>query len=331
MTRKRRHLGAVMFMTACLVWAPPLMAAEFPEQAITIINPQAPGGAHDAQGRAFAAIAEKHFGKPLIVVNKPGANSMIGSIAAAEAAPDGYTLLLGSSMTTTVVEWDVINGRKPPVTRDNYVSIGSFTLIPTVVSVPAKSPWNSIADLVRDAKAKPGHYAFCSGGMLSSSHLGAELFARAYGLKFRHVPFKGGGPCLSSLVGGHADFTTQFTITTIPLAQGNKVRILATQSDRRVKAIPDVPTFKELGATGAEMYMWVGLVAPKKTPAAVVEKLRELTARAAKDPAFSDTIEKLGGEVQFMDGNELGTFWEKESAEMTKLLTVLHKEGVKID
>jgi len=331
MTRKKLHLGVVVLMAVCLAWAPSLMAAEFPEQALTIINPQAPGGAHDAQGRAFAAIADKHFGKPLIVVNKPGASTMIGSIAAAEAAPDGYTLLLGSSMTTTVVEWDVINGKKPPVTRDTYVTIGSFTLIPTVVSVPINSPWNSIADLVRDAKAKPGHYAFCSAGVLSSSHLGAELFARAYGLKFRHVPFKGGGPCLASLVGGHADFTTQFTITTIPLARGNKVRILAAQSDRRVKAIPDVPTLKELGANNAEMYMWVGLVAPKKTPAPVVERLRQLTAKAAKDPAFSEAIEKLGGEVQFMDGNELGKFWQKESAEMNRLLSELHKEGVKID
>jgi tripartite-type tricarboxylate transporter receptor subunit TctC len=331
MTRKRLHLGVAMFVGFYMIWAPALFAAEFPEQAITIINPQAPGGAHDAQGRAFAAIAEKHFGKPLVVVNKPGASTMIGSIAAAEAAPDGYTLLLGSSMTTTVVEWDAINGKKPPVTRDSYIAIGSFTLIPTVVSVPAKSPWNSIADLVRDAKAKPGHYAFCSAGVLSNSHLGAELFARAYGLKFRHVPYKGGGPCLSALVGGHADFTTQFTITTIPLAQGNKVRILAAQSDQRVKALPDIPTLKELGAKDAEMYMWVGLVAPKKTPAAVVEKLRALTAKAARDPAFSEAIEKLGGEVRFMDGAELGKFWEKESAEMTNLLTVLHKEGVKID
>lgn len=331
MSRRKRHLGGIILMAVCLAWVPSLPAAEFPAQAITIINPQAPGGAHDAQGRAFAAIAERHFGKPLVVVNKPGASTMIGSIAAAEAAPDGYSLLLGSSMTTTVVEWDVINGKKPPVTRDSYVTIGSFTLIPTVVSVPANSPWTSVADLVRDAKAKPGHYAFCSAGVLSSSHLGAELFARAFGLKFRHVPFKGGGPCLSSLVGGHADFTTQFTITTIPLARGNKVRILATQSDQRVKAIPDVPTLKELGATNAEMYMWVGLVAPKNTPAPVVERLRQLTATAAKDPAFADAIEKLGGEVRFMDGNELAKFWERESAEMNQLLTVLHKEGVRID
>ena len=304
-------------------------SADYPDRAITIINPQAPGGAHDAQGRAFAAVAEKYLGKPMVVVNKPGASTMIGTVAAAESAPDGYTLLLGSTMTTTVVEWDLVNGSKPPVTRNDFVTIGSMTLIPTVISVPPNSPWKTVDDLVKAAKAKPGQYAFCSGGLLSTSHLGAELFARAAGLKFRHVPFKGGGPCLSNLVGGHVDFTTQFTITTIPLAQGNKVRILATQSAKRVRAIPDVPTLKELGMN-AENYMWVGLVAPKKTPPPVVEKLRETMAKAVKDKAFIEAIEKLGGEVQYMNGDALAKFWDQESNDHHKLLTEFEKEGLKI-
>jgi len=325
----KRNLILVSLLILSLLGISSAMA-DFPERAITVINPQAPGGAHDAQGRAFAAVAEKYLGKPMVVVNKPGASTMIGSISAAQAVPDGYTLLLGSTMTTTVVEWDIINGKRPGVTRDDFVTIGSLTLIPTVISVPAASPWKSVADLVKDAKAKPGQYAFCSAGILSPSHLGAEFFARAYGLKFRHVPYKGGGPCLSAAVGGHVDFTTQFTITTIPLAQGNKMRILAVQSDRRVKALPDVPTLKELGMN-AESYMWVGLVAPRKTPGTIVEKLREATAKAAQDKAFVEAIEKLGGEVHFMNGPELEKYWEKETSEMAKLLGELHKEGVKID
>jgi len=325
----KRNVIRVSLLILTLLWVSSAMA-DFPERAITVINPQAPGGAHDAQGRAFAAVAEKYLGKPMVVVNKPGASTMIGSITAAQAVPDGYTLLLGSTMTTTVVEWDIINGKKPGVTRNDFVTIGSLTLIPTVISVPAASPWKSVADLVKDAKTKPGQFAFCSAGILSPSHLGAEFFARAYGLKFRHVPYKGGGPCLSAAVGGHVDFTTQFTITTIPLAQGNKMRILAVQSDRRVKALPDVPTLKELGMN-AESYMWVGLVAPRKTPATIVEKLREATAKAAQDKAFVEAIEKLGGEVLFMNGPELEKYWEKETSEMAKLLGELHKEGVKID
>jgi tripartite-type tricarboxylate transporter receptor subunit TctC len=308
----------------------PLAAAEFPERAITLINPQAPGGAFDTQGRAFAAVAEKYLGKPMVMVNKPGASTMIGAMAVAEAAADGYTLLLGSTMQTTVVEWDIINGKKPAVTRDDFVAIGSLTLLPTSISVPVTSPWNSIADLVKDAKAKPGQYAFCSAGVLSPSHLGAELFARAYGLKLRHVPYKGGGPCLSATVGGHVDFNTQFPLNTIPLAQGNKLKILAVQSDRRVKAIPNVPTLKELGMN-AENYMWTGLLAPRKTPAPVVEKLRAITANAVQDKAFIAALEKMGAEVYFMGGPDLAKYSEKEAGDMIKLLGELHKEGVKID
>jgi tripartite-type tricarboxylate transporter receptor subunit TctC len=330
MERKRKLRLSVFVGVILSIALGTSAAADYPERAVTIINPQAPGGAHDAQGRAFATVAEKYLGKPMVVVNKPGASTMIGTVSAAESAPDGYTLLLASTMTTTVVEWDMVGGKKPPVTRNDFVTIGSLTLIPTVISVPANSPWKTLDDLVKAAKAKPpGQCAFCSAGLLSTSHLGAELFARAYGLKFRHVPFKGGGPCLSNLVGGHVDFTTQFTITTIPLAQGNKVRILVTQSAKRVKALPDIPTLKELGMD-VENYMWVGLVAPKKTPSAVVEKLREITAKVVKDKAFIEAIEKLGGEVHYMNGDELAKFWDKESKEHYKLLGEFQKEGLVI-
>ena len=325
---------AVSLLTAGLALmivagAIPCAAAEYPERAITIINPQSPGGAHDAQGRAFAAVAEKYLGKPLVVVNKPGASTMIGTVAAAQALADGYTLLLGSSITTTVVEWEILNGRTPGATRHDFVTIGSMTLMPTVLSVPVDSPWKSIADLVKDAKAKPGFYAFGSSGVLTPTHIGAEVFARAYGLSFRHVPFAGGGPVLTAVVGKHVDFTTQFDITTIPLAQGNKLRILAVESNRRLKSIPNVPTFRELGVN-LENHMWVGLVAPKNTPPPIVERLRDATAKVVNDKAFVDAIEKLGGEVRFMNGPELAKYWDTESEDNIKILRELQKEGVKL-
>jgi tripartite-type tricarboxylate transporter receptor subunit TctC len=327
----QRTLSALVAVFVLLVFAGtiPPAAAEYPERAITVINPQSPGGAHDAQGRAFAAVAEKYLGKPMVIVNKPGASTMIGTVAAAQAAADGYTLLLGSSITTTVVEWEILHGRAPGATRHDFVAIGSLTLMPTVLSVPVDSPWKSIADLVKDAKAKPGFYAFGSSGVLTPTHIGAEQFARAYGLNFRHVPFAGGGPVLTAVVGKHVDFTTQFDITTIPLAQGNKLRILAVQSNRRLKAIPEVPTFKELGVA-LENHMWVGLVSPKNTPAPILEKLRDVTAKVAADKAFVDAIEKLGGEVRFMNGPELAKYWDKESEDNIQILKQLQKEGVKL-
>lgn len=327
----KRAVSVIPVILAVLLFAGTglLAATEYPERAITIINPQSPGGAHDATGRAFAAVAEKYLGKPIVVVNRAGASTMIGTIAAAQAPPDGYTLLLGSSITTTVVEWEILHGRDPGTSRKDFVPIGSLTLMPTVISVPFDSPWKSIADLVKDAKSKPGFYAFCSSGVLTPAHIGAEQFARAYGLTFRHVPYAGGGPCLTAVVGKHVDFTSQFTITTIPLAMGNKLRILAVQGDRRLKSIPNVPTMKELGMD-LQNSMWIGLVAPKNTPPAIVEKLQDLTAKVAKDKIYVDAIEKLGDEVRYMSGPELAKYWDKESEDNNRLLRQLQKEGVKL-
>jgi tripartite-type tricarboxylate transporter receptor subunit TctC len=304
--------------------------AEFPERPITLINPQAPGGANDALARPFAAVAEKYLGKPVVVVNKPGASGMIGNIAGAQAAPDGYTLTIGSTLMTIVMDWEVISGRKPEVYRNDYVTIGVLSVIPTVLSVPYGSPWKTVADAVQELKAKPNQYTFCSAGLLSPTHLGCERFVRAYGLKCRHVPYKGGGPALTALIGGHADFTTQFSLTSIPLARGNKIRILAVQSPERIKSIPDVPTFKESGMK-IENGMWLGLVAPKNTPTPVVEKLREATAKVTKDPTYVEAIRALGEEVRSMDGNELARYWDHESEEISRLLTQFAKEGLKIN
>lgn len=289
--------------------------AEFPERPITIINPQAPGGANDALVRPFAAVAEKYLGKPVVVVSKPGASGMIGNIAGAQAAPDDYTLTIGSSHMTIVMDWEMISGRKPAVYRNDYETIGVLAVMCTVLSVPYGSPWKTVSDLVNEVKAKPGQYTFCSAGLLSTTHLGSERFVRAYGLKCRHVPYKGGGPALIALVGGHADFTTQWSLTSIPLARGNKLRILAVQSQERVKSIPDVPTLKEAGRN-VENVTWLGLVAPKKTPSPIVEKLREVTAKVVRDPTYIEAIRALGEEVRYMDGNELAKYWDQESEEI---------------
>jgi tripartite-type tricarboxylate transporter receptor subunit TctC len=304
--------------------------AEFPERPITLINTQAPGGANDALARPFAAVAEKYLGKPVVVVNKPGASGMIGNIAGAEAPPDGYTLTIGSTLMTIVMDWERVNGRKPAVYRNDFETIGVLSIIPTVLSVPYGSPWKTLSDLITDVKAKPGQYTFCSAGLLSPTHLGSERFVRAYGLKCRHVPYKGGGPALTALVGGHADFTTQFSLTSIPLARGNKLRILATQSPERIKSIPDAPTMKEAG-NNIQNGMWLGIVAPKKTPVPIVEKLREVTAKVVKDPVYIEAVRALGEEVRSMDGHELAKYWDQESEEISKLLTQLAKEGLKIN
>lgn len=220
--------------------------AEYPTKPITLICPAAPGGSIDVMGRMFASVAEKFLGQPLIVLNKTGAGTMVGLTEGTRANPDGYTLTIGATASTIIVESEIANGRKPPFTRDDFIPIGSWALSPTLVVVPYDRPWKTLADLIRDCKAKPAYYAFCSGGTFSSSHFPAEIFLRAAGITARHVPYVAAAPCLSSLVGGHVDFATQFPSTCIPLARGNKMRILAVQDTKRYKSLPDVPSVKEL-------------------------------------------------------------------------------------
>ncbi len=299
-------------------------AADYPTKPITLINPMPPGGTLDLQARAYASVAEKYLGQPVVVVNKPGATGMLGGLAGAQAPPDGYTLTVGSVNFTNAVEWEIANGRKPPFTRHDFIAIGSFTMSPTLFIVPYDSPYKTLSDFIDDAKSKPGQLAYCSGGLYGMSHLPIEIFARATGLKFRHVPYSGGGPCLSAVVGKHVDFACQYPPTSLPLARGNKLRVLAVVGSKRLKSIPDIPTVKELGID-AEYYGWVGIMAPKNTPMPIVEKLREATKKVAEDKSFIDMIEKPGDEVYFLNGDELAKWMDKES----KIIAVLDAELVK--
>ena len=303
-------------------------AADYPSKPITLIVPQSPGGSRDILARAFASAAEKFLGQPFAVVNKPGATRMIGGQAAAQAAPDGYTLAATSTSDTCALEWEAANGRKPLFSRRDFVNIVSLNMSPSLVIVPYESPWQKVTDLVSDAKAKPGHYAFCSGGLYGVSHMPAEIFTRTLGLKFRHVPYTGGGPCITAVVGKHADFATQFPSSSIQLAKGGKLRILAVQGNKRLKSIPNVPTVKELGID-AEWYQWVGISAPKNTPMPIVQKLREAAKKVVEDKSYAAVIENLGDEVYYLLGDDMTNYWESESKRVKQIMAELVKEAAK--
>ncbi len=304
---------------------PAVYAAEYPTRPVNLISVYPPGGFFEVPGRAFAAAAEKILGKPMVILNKPGAAGMIGTVAGAQAPPDGYTLTMGCTTITCAVEWDLANGRKPLTTRNDFTLIGSYILSPTLISVPVNSPWKTLDDLVKACKAKPGHYAFSSGGLYGMSHIPAELLMKATGIQCRHVPHKGGAAALSAVVGGHVDFTTQFCPSSIPLYRGNKVRVLAVQSDKRLKSIPEVPSVKELGVD-AEYNAWIGILVPKATPAPIVKKLREVLETSVKDKTMVNTIETAGEVVHYMNHEELAKYWENETARLAKIYAQMPKD-----
>ncbi len=322
-----RFFASILALALVAAGAPaiPAAAADYPAKPITLINPNAPGGGHDAVARAFASVAEKMLGQPVVVLNKAGASTMLGMTAVAQAAPDGYTLGVDSTTTTNALEWELANGRKPPLTRAELVPIGGLTVNVPIVVIPAGSPWKTMADMIADLKAKPGFYAFCSGGLYGGTHLPVEVLLQATGTKARHVPHKGGGPCLTAVVGGHVHFANQWPASSIPLAQGGKLRILAVQGDKRLKSIPDVPSMKELGID-AQWIQWLGISATKKTPAPILARVREVVKKVAEDDAFGKLLESQGAEARYLSGEEVARFIKAEADVVGKIYKVLLAE-----
>ncbi len=317
---------SVMTLTLILCLVPfHVVAADFPAKPLMVVVTVAPGGSNDIQSRAFAAVAQKIFKQPVVVMNKTGASGMLGLIDGAGASPDGYTLTTSSMSEMCLLEWEIANNRKPEASLNDFISIGAFTVSPLIIGVPFNSPWNTIDDLIRDAKAKPGVYAYASGGLNRIAHINTELFAKALGLKFRHVPYSGGGPAVTAIVGAHEDFASMTPSSSVPLMKGNKLKALAIHGDIRSKFLPDVPTLKEKGID-ASLPQIVGLGVPKKTPMPIVEKLRTVVKQVCEDKGFINVIEGQGDEVRHVDGNTFAKISEKESQKVAKLFKQLIEE-----
>jgi tripartite-type tricarboxylate transporter receptor subunit TctC len=297
-------VSIVFFVILCIVGLP-VYAADYPTKPITLIVTTSPGGAGDLYARAFANAAEKLLGKPIVVANKPGASGQIAWSTCLQAPADGYTLSMFSIFEFVSTEWEIANGRKPLANGMNdFTLIGSFGQAPYVIAVPYDSPWKNLGDLVRDAKAKPGQYVMGTGGMYSSQHIAGELFSRAAGIKFRHVPYQGGGPLTTALVGNHAHWgVTTSAGSVISLMQGKKVRILAIFGDKRYEPIRDVPTVKELGYN-VELYGYVGVLARKETPAPILDKLTEVFKKVNEDEQFISSMTKAGEKTAYLSGEQ---------------------------
>jgi tripartite-type tricarboxylate transporter receptor subunit TctC len=328
----KRLLGVKIVLLVLLVLAlgmpSALTAADYPTKPVTLLIPMAPGGSSDVLGRAFASVATKYLEQPVVATNKSGASGMIGGQAGAKAPPDGYTLTVVSTSVRCAVAWEKANGRTPAFTEDDFIGIVTLNISPAVIIVPYESPWKKLEDLIADARSKPGYYAYCSGGLYSSSHMPLEIFSRALGLKFRHVPSTGGGPCINAVVGKHVDFASQYPSSSIALIQGKKMRALAIQSDKRLESLPDVPTVKELGID-AEFYQNTSIAVPRNTPLPVIQKLREVAKKVVEDKTYTGVVENMGDEVYYLIGDAMVNRWKKEAESINKVMEAIVKETAK--
>jgi tripartite-type tricarboxylate transporter receptor subunit TctC len=285
----------------------------FPSRPITIVAPFPPGGVADLTARPVAAAMEKVLKSPVGVVNKTGAAGAVGMQSVAVAKPDGYTLLLALSSISIIPEADKIFDRKPAFTVDQFAPIALISADPTVLVVPADKPWKTAKDFIEDAKSRPGQISYSSSGIYGTLHMAMELLSHAAGIKLRHVPHAGAGPALTAILGGHVDALASGPAVVLPHIKAGKLRALAGWGDKRVAALPDVPTFKELGYPDAEFYIWAGLFAPKATPEGVLTKLRSAVRDAVNDPDFKAAMDKIETPIAFKQGDEFQRFFDADA------------------
>ena len=305
---------AALVLILVAVTVPPAGAQDaFPSRPITIVAPFPPGGVADLTARPVAAAMEKVLKNPVGVVNKTGAAGAVGMQSVAVAKADGSTLLLALSSISIIPEADKIFGRPPAFTVDQFAPIALISADPTVLVVPADKPWKTARDFIEDAKNRPGQVSYSSSGIYGTLHMAMELLSHAAGIKLRHVPHAGAGPALTAILGGHVDALASGPAVVLPHIKSGKLRALAGWGDKRVAALPDVPTFRELGYPDAEFYIWAGLFAPKATPEGVLTRLRSAVREAVNYPDFKAAMDKLETPIAFKQGEEFQRFFDADA------------------
>jgi tripartite-type tricarboxylate transporter receptor subunit TctC len=321
-------ISALVWLIALAVFfAAPVFAADYPTRAITLICPVTPGGSLDLNARGFASVAEKHLGKPVVVVNKPGGSGAVGTMGVVEGKPDGYTICLGWPSQTAIIIGEVVNGRKPPFTIDDFAILGRLTNSPPLFNVKYDSPWKNLQELIADLKSHPPNtYKLGASGIYSIGHLPMEIMNKELGVKIQLVPVRGGGESIALQLGGHTHFSCRYPGPSLPLVSAKQMRVLASFGEKRIKYFEDVPTFKELGYPKIFFYSWYGLLAHKDTPAPILERLRKLVKDVTQDPAFLSMMDKTGDLVDYADAEGTKKAWLREYDQIFPLIKELEME-----
>jgi tripartite-type tricarboxylate transporter receptor subunit TctC len=249
----------------------------------------------------------------VVIDTKAGAAGAVGTQVAANAKPDGYTLLSHITSISAHSEVDKLFGRQPKFTRADFIPLARFVADPCVLVVNEQQPYKTLKEFVEDAKKRPDQIIFSSSGLYGALHIPTALFMKAAGdLKLRHLPTNGGGPALTAFLGNNSQVLVSSISACLAQIKAGKARPLAMFGAERSKALPDVPTMKELGYD-VEYYLWVGMFAPKGTPDSVVTYLRDALKKAAHADQFKTAITNLGQELAYLDGPEFAKFWEADA------------------
>jgi tripartite-type tricarboxylate transporter receptor subunit TctC len=284
----------------------------YPSRPVTIIIPFPPGGVADLTARAVAPAMERALRQPIVPLNRTGAGGEVGYEAVAKARPDGYTILMALSSVTIAPESHRLFDRQPKYEMNQLAPIALLSADPTILVVRVESPYRSVKDFVDAAKRNPGKINYSSSGVYGTLHVAMEMFAHAAGVKLFHVPYQGAGPAITALLGGQVEALASGPSAVIAQIKGGKLRALAGWGDKRLAALPDLPTFKELGLD-VEFYIWAGMFASAGTPEPVMKTLRDAARQAANDPEFKATMEKLATPIAYLDAPEFAAFVDRDA------------------
>jgi tripartite-type tricarboxylate transporter receptor subunit TctC len=311
-----RRFALVIGVLACISATP--ANAQFPEREVTIIVPTSAGGGTDILFRALAKATEPHLGKPIVVVNRPGAGGAIGHAEIARAKPDGYTL--GAILQQMFMAWS-----RPELTykHDSFAGILMVNGDPFTITVQADGPWKTLNDLVAAAKAKPGQITVGNCGVACSSHIAAGLFEKAAGIKIQHVPFEGHAPGRTALLGGHVNVQLMTPTEGIDMVKAGKLRALALTGTARSSIMPDVPTVKEALGQDVVTVGWRMLGGPAGLPDAVKAKLLDAFKKGHAEAEFRKFAATGGFDLMNIEGKELEAYVKSEGDSWKDALAAL--------
>jgi len=323
------RLASLGALCTALALVPSLSAAAapdaFPERAIRIVVPYAPGGTNDVVARLVSQKLSDQLKQPVVVENKPGASGNIGAEQVSRAPADGYTLVLVTTGHT--IHPSIYTNLRYDITKD-LVPVARLSSGPMLVMVNPKLPVNTVGDLVALAKSKPNALNFASAGNGSSTHLAMELLSNQAGIRMNHIPYGGSAPAMADVMAGNADLVMDLMFSALPQVQSGRLRAIGITSAKRSALLPDLPTVSESGVEGFDAEAWNGLMAPAKTPQSVIDRLTAEIRKALADPELKARLDAQGFSGNWASPADFGAVIGKETA---RWAGVVKRAGIKLD
>ena len=315
---------------AVLAWSAlafgPAQSQTYPTMPIRLIVPTSPGGGYDLMGRLMSEKLSAELGQPWVVDNRTGAGGLVGTQAAAVAAPDGYTLVMGGQ--SNIAFSPGLYEKLPYNPATDFMPVAIVCSFSYTLVARKDLPATNLKELIALARAKPDKLTIATAGPGTGQHVAAAMLAQLANVKLLEVPYKGAQPAYTDIFGGRVDLFFDNTTTVRPILEGNRLKALAVSSATRDPAVPQVPTGQEAGLTGLVLESWIGILAPAKTPKATIDRLRAATARVMQSPEMRNRVESLGFKVTTMTPSETEHFVK---AEIEKWPPLLRRMGIKAD